>query len=467
MGGLVYFLTGTDWIRTIDQGIYLSGPRVGDWLFQAALLALSWPVVYWLGCLLNRESRLGLSVNLPVLWVTYEFGLRHLWAIVDGNGWYMTKIAYALANRLPLIQIADLGGIYAVSFVIAAVNGAVFDCLARRRNAYLSAAFAASLVAASAGYGVWRLSQPAGRQGPLVSLMPAQPRRIWESPTEPIVRSDLLVWSENVLDQPVIDKNQDFDEQWLESAAPGATEHFDDDPHYVRGALDRYAKKVKATVVVGAPHIEFGRSGALVFNSAACVDPQFGYEGCYDKVWLVPWVETTPYHRVALGSGTSLELTPGNKYPIFRTSRGDRFAIAICYDVMFPELFRTYSKDRPDFFVICSSEMTDKTLRLQRETFVCAQFRAIESRRAIVRNARNGFSGMTDSNGRTIARAEELELTEPFSVGRVPVDRRGTLYAWAGDWLPVATSTALAVVVLPPIGRRFKRIFPRVPNANG
>src|SRR5947207_584578 len=42
-----------------------------------------------------------------------------------GFGWYF--LGYTQHAVLPLIQIADLGGVYAVSFVVAAVNGAVAD----------------------------------------------------------------------------------------------------------------------------------------------------------------------------------------------------------------------------------------------------------------------------------------------------------------------------------------------------
>jgi apolipoprotein N-acyltransferase len=449
LGGLLYFLVGTDWIRTIDQGMYWYGPRVGDWLLQACLLALSWPAMYLVGCVIHRRTRLCMSVALPMIWICYEFLLRHMWTIIDGNGWYMTKIAYALVNRLTLIQIADVGGLYAVAAVIAVVNGALVDCIILRRKALISVALASSLLATSALYGVWRLSQSPDGRGPVVWLMPPEPRRIWESAFDPKQPGTLLVWSENVLDEPILDKAPDFDEKWLECAPPGAIEHCDDDPAYVRGELLRYAQALRATLVVGAPRIAFRNNGVFTYNSAVCIDAELGYQGCYDKVWLVPWVETTPYHRIALDGGQSLELTPGDCYPIFGTSHGQRFAIAICYDAMFPELFRRYLKDKPDFFVICSSEMTDKTLRVQRETFVCGQFRAIETRRAVVRNVRNGYSGMFDGNGRVIARAEGMDLDQPCSLGRVPIDDRFSFYSWSGDWLPITASLSCLLLLIP------------------
>ena len=42
-----------------------------------------------------------------------------------GFGWYF--LGYTQHAFPPLIQIADLGGVYAVSFVVAAVNGTLAD----------------------------------------------------------------------------------------------------------------------------------------------------------------------------------------------------------------------------------------------------------------------------------------------------------------------------------------------------
>jgi apolipoprotein N-acyltransferase len=388
-------------------------------------------------------------ITLPLIWISYEFVLRHAWAILDGNGWYMAKIAYALVNRLTLIQIADIGGVYAVSLMIAAVNGAVFDCMFLRRQAITSAAIAFLVLATFMIYGTWRLSQSSGHAGPIAWLMPTE-----DMPTRKPPRLDgeespnLMVWSENVLDKPIIEKDSDFDERWLESAPSGVVAHVDDDPQAVIDELSHFSKETGATLVVGAAHLAFRKTGAYAFNSAVCVHPTRGYEGCYDKIWLVPWVEAMPYHRIGLARGQSLGLTPGDHYPVFQTSTGHYFAVGICYDIMFPELFIDYMHEspRPEFFVICSSELTDRTLRLQRETYVCAQFRAIETRRAVIRSVRNGYSGMFDSNGTSVAKGDGLDILEPCSVGHVPIDSRWSLYSWAGDWLPMTTVAIAALI---------------------
>ena len=45
---------------------------------------------------------------------------------MTGFAWYFLGIPQH--DNLPLIQIADLAGVYGVSFVLAAINGWLFEC---------------------------------------------------------------------------------------------------------------------------------------------------------------------------------------------------------------------------------------------------------------------------------------------------------------------------------------------------
>src|SRR5439155_9385034 len=94
--------------------------------------------------LLRRLDRLNvpLALSVPVVWVGMEYLRAHfptgypvlksvgMYQMV-GFGWYF--LGYTQHAFLPLIQIADLGGVYAVSFLVAAVNGAAADWLLRSK----------------------------------------------------------------------------------------------------------------------------------------------------------------------------------------------------------------------------------------------------------------------------------------------------------------------------------------------
>ena len=75
------------------------------------------------------------SVNflVPVVWTALEY-LRSQFA--TGFSWYM--LAHSQHDYLGVIQIADLGGAYAVSFLVAMVNGLFADALLALEGLYLS-----------------------------------------------------------------------------------------------------------------------------------------------------------------------------------------------------------------------------------------------------------------------------------------------------------------------------------------
>ena len=92
------------------------------------LFALLSPVVSALFAFVHR-SRWSTAVSLPVAWVGFEFARKHLGAVVDGTGMPYGQLGLTQAGFPRLIQIADLGGVYAVSAVVAAASGWVVDTL--------------------------------------------------------------------------------------------------------------------------------------------------------------------------------------------------------------------------------------------------------------------------------------------------------------------------------------------------
>src|SRR5207247_1986432 len=88
---------------------------------------------------------------------------------------------------LPIIQITDLGGVYAVTFLVAAVNGLLFEALCqsgrfralarvpvavpRLPRLPLQIAAVAALFVASLGYGFWQLGRTTATDGPTVAIL--------------------------------------------------------------------------------------------------------------------------------------------------------------------------------------------------------------------------------------------------------------------------------------------------------
>ena len=116
-----------------------------------------------------RATRLPLALLLPITFVAGEF-LRLLGPLGVPTG----LLALSFHEQLWMIQIADLGGIYLVSFAIASVNGALADVLLGGwKRARFSVAGVAAGWIAIACYGAFRLheSQQTMQPGPVIGVV--------------------------------------------------------------------------------------------------------------------------------------------------------------------------------------------------------------------------------------------------------------------------------------------------------
>src|SRR2546426_5029846 len=146
--------------------------------------AFTW-AVSWIGR--RRAPALALAAA-PFLWVTGEWVRARL---LGGFPW--GTLGYSQYLRLPVIQVAELGGVHAVSFVLVAVNTAVAGCLVLPwRGALAGAALAGTLLAATLAFGSVRLAQPARPgEGPPAVVQPSleQPLQFEPTPPPPTVAS--------------------------------------------------------------------------------------------------------------------------------------------------------------------------------------------------------------------------------------------------------------------------------------
>lgn len=98
---------------------------------------------------------------IPVIWTVLEWVRAHA---LTGFPWVL--LGYSQYRNLPMIQIADLTGVYGVSALIALVNAAIADGLrildpSRRRRAFISLFVAALSLGLTWSYGAFRLSENA------------------------------------------------------------------------------------------------------------------------------------------------------------------------------------------------------------------------------------------------------------------------------------------------------------------
>src|SRR5437667_1006730 len=169
LGGTTFFLGLLQWLNFTFM-TFSAIPFPLTWLPTLALaaycglwIALVAAAVAWVG---TRSTSAALALA-PFTWVAAEWGRGHLFG---GFPWGL--LGYTQYARLPAIQIAELGGVYAVSFVVLATNAAVAGIvLLPWRRAIAGATLAGVLLGLSLGFGVWRLRDAAPNESVRVAVM--------------------------------------------------------------------------------------------------------------------------------------------------------------------------------------------------------------------------------------------------------------------------------------------------------
>ncbi len=356
-----------------------------------------------------------------------------------------------------LVQAADIGGVWGITFIVALVNGAVFDLLAcfvrsrgttRRRHALVAITVAPLVILASWLYGSWRLSTASKLEGPVVCLMPRD--RIVDLTAKDAAGVDLLLWPETAVSGPLVVQGPRDQAPIEPDERAMLAEAFD--------FLTGYAQSNGVSLAVGCIAIHVVNPPER-YNAIAYFNPTTGFAGCYHKIRPVPWSEFAPRRIWGLTCCRSREFKQGAEHPVFpltcrATGHRYRVAATICYDTCFPEVFRPYMRAKggpPDLFVAASNEGSDRRGVLSRYILTHARFRAIENRRPYVRNVDDGYSGLIDGNGDVVTRqATARNLThaaphEPIVLPPVTIDSRFSFYAHLGPWLPLAACILIVV----------------------
>jgi apolipoprotein N-acyltransferase len=476
LAGLGFYLINDRWVLPITLPGYIS---------MSIYLAFNWPVAGWLVQKFNRRWGVPIFLSLPMVWVSLEW-IRS-W-MITGFPWFF--LGHSQATTLPMIQIADLGGAYAISFVLAMVNGAIAELLISLKERKLRQALPAVVISlivlvAAVGYGFWRLGEGTLRPGPTVAVVQddfpmfveseqAGPYDIFEGYLQqsfPLMKHqpDMIIWPETCIGCSINPEflNGNPTDEWGQKEQPHGKVFAE--------AVSSLAKSAGSYLVVGAISKEYYPAGhnptVDKFNSALIYDREGKYIDRYDKIRLVLFGEVVPFrftwpalyrflneNMTPYGKdGFEYSLTRGQEYKRFKitTSKGEyRYSVAICYEDTMADLIRKFAEPRDgkkpiDFLINISNDgWFNHSSELPQHFEICV-FRAVENRLAIARSVNTGISGFISSNGQIsgvvssgnrifgpgIRGAEMQELK---------IDSRITVYSRIGDW-PLIVMTVLVV----------------------
>ena len=440
--GALFGLGTCYWIVNLENISYL-----GFLLWQVAFS------LYFLlfGCTyryLSRRISSWIIIGGPALWVSLEYIRANLFFL--SCPWVL--LGHSQSNFIPVIQIADLGGVYCISFYLVMVNqvlSQLLEYLLLHRSEYPD-------LHPNGGEISWR------RQAIIAFLATTfiffygmdmeTAKGIRSSIRVAIVQANVLVDDGMSIDQ-METHLQVYDKLTKEAAehkadlivwpatslpAPIKTNRF------VGYMVRNLAKAVGTYLLVGGAGYEKvapKKKGYLPFsNSEFLLTPAGRIAGQYNKMHLLAFNEYVPLQSKIKWPKwiTTLQesFLPGEEYTLFDVE-GIKFGTPICSENLYSDHFRRFVKKGAQFMVSASNEGFLEHTVAPYQTLAMTVFRAVENKVAVVRATTTGISGFINPNGKIVAKiADERGMDISVAgvlVENIPLRDKYTFYTKYGD----------------------------------
>lgn len=383
------------------------------WILLAAVIG-----VFWAGfgfCMKTAVERiknsLVFAMAVGAAWVAFEF-LRLAPVVFGGFPW--CYLGYALIPVQPLAQLAEIGGVPLLGFLMVFTQALIWRAFCRRQTKLI--ALAALIVSLAAGWGAWRL----------------------RSLTRVLNRT---------LDVAVIQGNIYQYEKWDDGRAAHVTAVYREMTREANStnpdlivypeSFYPYALRMESSgaSLPASDRIEFFKDipmnkgtaylGGLVltdhrrfFNSVVCF-LDGAESGIYSKVRLVPFGEYLPFRwaimpvlRFFVNAEetpvivTTGEVTPGPTPMPIEVLPGIKAGFSVCYEAVFPVIARAARRRGAKVLVNVTNDGWYLDTAAPHQHFLMNIARTIETRLPLIRAANTGISAVINPLGKVTARAE-------------------------------------------------------------
>jgi apolipoprotein N-acyltransferase len=453
--GLAHYLTLLYWVVfTMRTYGYLPWWQCVSLLVLLAAYLSVYPGLFALAVvrLVKRPGHLVLLA--PVFWVALEY-LRSF--MLTGFPWGI--VGYSQFNRLHIIQISDMFGVYGVTFLVVLFNAAIYVLLLAlaekqweghpvgRPLAAKAGLLALGMVLLSLAYGGLRIRavDDAGARAPASTVAVVQGNidqaRKWDPAFQIGTTKKYMA-----LTRKAASRKPDL-VVWPETATPF---YFSASPKLTRMVADA-VRQAGTYLLAGSPSVDMENGGQTYYNSAYLVTPDGRVGQRYDKVHLVPFGEYVPLKRILSFAGKMVaqvgDFSAGEKGRTLAWKDGKApIGVQICFEIIFPGLSRSLVKNGAGMLVNLTNDAWFGRTGAAYQHFSMAVFRAVENRRSLVRCANTGISGFIDPVGRVV---EQTALFEDAVVDRkIPELREISIYTRFGDllaWACLLGAAGLAI----------------------
>jgi len=368
-------------------------------------------------------------ILIPLSWVSLEYLKGH---VFTGFPWSLA--GYSLYKILPMVQIADITGVYGVSFLILLWAQFLYEICAFLKHKAIfriipSFLITFALTIFSYIYGVQRISFMKelikNSEKKRVSLIQGNFEQDikWSPEYTDLTMNVYISLSEEAI------KNGAEIIVWPETAVP-----------FFYQNDRRYKDRMKDLVLNSSSALIFGspaysrEKGEILYHNRIYLINKDGEEFYYDKLHLVPFGEYIPLKKVfkfakrfvsAMG-----DMDPGKGIKLL-PYQGHLIGGYICYEAIFPELVRLFKKMGAQLFVNITNDAWFGRTSAPYQHISMASFRSIENRVWTMRCANTGVSALITPYG---------EIKNPTPIfkrtvvsGEVSFSNVKTFYSASGD----------------------------------
>ena len=420
------------------------------WIIQVGFLSVFFGFSAWLGKkIINLKLSVGLFlITIPCLWIMIEYLRAWAFEIVwlgketlFGPHWTFGNLAYALHNNSVLIQFADIGGIYGLSFLIVFINIIIFWLLnlfkekSEKKNFSQIIALILLLILTISiwrGYGIYKLKT--GGSGKQIKIALIQTDFASSFKPNPYQREEVHRAVLDLFQQPEsVQQNPDF------IIAPEG---------FGLVALTQNIEITKYLIK------DFWQPGQIFLENQRIIDENgksksrlsyydLGQENpiaFHDKVLLVPNGDYLPYITKFLLAIYSFNVNfeeklfqKGEKNDVAETEKG-KVGGGICSTIVSPDLNRQLTQKGAQILMVVSSDAPfHKAKNLLAQNLAMSQLRAVENKRYFAQATNMGYSFLINSNGQIEIKSPDFGNKIIFS--NAQLINKKTIYTKFGDWI--------------------------------
>jgi apolipoprotein N-acyltransferase len=445
--GFGYFLTGLYWIAEA----FLVEPWRHGWLIPFVMTAMPGGMALFFAAAAALAMAMWRPGAARVFALALAFGLAEFARghVLTGLPWNL--IGYGLVATLPMMQLAAIFGVYALSLLAVLLFASPFGIwapegsgLARPKSGGVLALLLLLALTLGTVWGEWRLAGDAGATtGLKLRIVQANVDQAnkWRPENSAEIFNEYMDLTKSGGGAAPL--NGIALVIWPETAVPFLLADSSGALLAIADLLPEGTSLLAGAETLVETRDAQGRLTATrIYNSLLVIDDKAQIVGSYNKIHLVPFGEYLPFQDFmeSLGimqlTGVRGGFSSGTGPRLLAIPGAPPASPLICYEIIFPDDV-TSMDARPGWLLNVTNDAWFGTSAGPHQHFHQAEMRAVEQGLPVIRAANTGISAIVDPYGRVVA---ELGLGQEGTVdGLLPQALPPTLFVRFGPLIEVLT----------------------------